>query len=338
MATYRDAGVDLDQADRHVALIADAVTSTWGPNVVGGFGGFATGVTIPDGYTSPVLMMSTDGVGTKLELARRTGRYEGVGHDLVAMCVDDLAAVGARPIAFTDYLAVGRLEPDRDTVIVASVAAACSLAGCALVGGETAEHPGVVDVGHVDLAGAALGIVEAGREIGGSLVDAGDVIIGVESPNLRSNGFSLVRAVVDGRPLDATFPGDERSVGAVLLEPSVIYAPGVLDAASTGFVHAFAHVTGGGIPGNLARVIPDGLGAEIDTGTWARPNVFNVIQHWGAVPDDEMYRVFNMGIGYLAVVASDGIDAVVDAFGTRGHPTHRIGTIVGGSSGVRLIG
>lgn len=337
MATYHDAGVDLEQADRHVAMIADAVTSTWGPNVIGGFGGFATGVTIPAGYTNPVLMMSTDGVGTKLELARLTGRYEGIGHDLVAMCVDDLAAVGARPIAFTDYLAVGHLDPDRDTVIVASVAAACSVAGCALVGGETAEHPGVVDTDHVDLAGAALGVVEAGIEIGGSFVTAGDVILGVESPNLRSNGFSLVRAVTAGRPLDEAFPGDERSVGEVLLEPSMIYAPGVLDAASTGFVRAFAHVTGGGIPGNLIRVLPDGLGAEIDTGTWVRPNVFNVIQNWGAVQDDEMYRVFNMGIGYLAVVAPDGIDAVADAFNTHGHPTHRIGTVIGGSSGVRLI-
>jgi phosphoribosylformylglycinamidine cyclo-ligase len=336
VATYREAGVDLDKADRLVDAIANTVTSTWGPNVIGGFGGFAAGVTIPDGYANPVLMMSTDGVGTKLELARRTGRYGGVGHDLVAMCVDDLAAVGARPLAFTDYLAVGRINPDRDRTIIDSVAEACSLAGCALVGGETAEHPGVVETDHVDLAGAALGVVERGAEITGSSVRAGDVIIGVRSPNLRSNGYSLVRSVLGDRSLDDPLPGDGRSIGEVLLEPSLVYAPAVLDAAGTGSVHAFAHVTGGGIPGNLARVLPDGLGAEIDPSTWTHPNVFGVIQTWGLVRDEEMYRVFNMGIGYLAVVAPDSAQAVVDIFEDRGRPAHIIGRVVEGTAAVSI--
>jgi phosphoribosylformylglycinamidine cyclo-ligase len=337
MATYREAGVDLEQADRFVEDIGPGVTATWGPNVVGGFGGFAAGVTIPEGFTRPVLMMSTDGVGTKLDLARRTGRYEGVGHDLVAMCVDDLAAAGARPIAFTDYLAVGLLSEARDRTIVESVAAACSIAGCALVGGETAEHPGVVDEDHVDLAGAALGVVELGQEITGASVSVGDAVVGVESPNLRSNGYSLVRAIVGARSLDGLFPGDERTLGEVLLEPSVVYAPAALDAAATGLVKAFAHVTGGGIPGNLARVLPAGMAAGIATRSWEAPNVFSVIQKWGSVTDDEMHRVFNMGIGYLAVTPSDGADAVVSTFASHGYPAHIIGKIEKGS-GVRLDG
>lgn len=337
MATYREAGVDLEQAERFVAGISDSVTATWGPNVVGGFGGFAAGVTIPPGFTNPVLMMSTDGVGTKLELARRTGRYEGVGHDLVAMCVDDLAAVGARPIAFTDYLAVGRIDPDRDRLIVDSVADACRRAGCALVGGETAEHPGIVDSDHVDLAGAALGVVESGQEITGKSVAAGDTIIGVESPNLRSNGFSLVRDILGSRSLDDPFPGENGSIGEVLLTPSVIYAPAVLEAATTGFVRAFAHVTGGGISGNLLRVLPEGLCADIDTKSWNRPNVFRVVQEWGGISEDEMYRVFNMGIGYLAVVAPGEVDGVIDAFDGHGHAARAVGLVGTGPTQVRML-
>lgn len=337
MATYEEAGVDLERADRFVEGIGPGVTATWGPNVVGGFGGFAAGVTIPEGYARPVLMMSTDGVGTKLDLARRTGRYEGVGHDLVAMCVDDLAAAGARPIAFTDYLAVGKLNEVRDRTIVDSVAAACSIAGCALVGGETAEHPGVVDEDHVDLAGAALGVVELGGEITGSSVAPGDVVVGVESPNLRSNGYSLVRAIIGERSLDDPFPGEQRSTGEVLLDPSVVYSPAVLAAAGTGLIRAFAHVTGGGIPGNLSRVLPSGTAAAIATRSWEVPNVFSVIQKWGSIAHDEMYRVFNMGIGYLAVTTTDGADAVTAVFESRGHRAHVIGMIEEGS-GVRLDG
>ncbi|MDF1594765.1 MAG: phosphoribosylformylglycinamidine cyclo-ligase [Acidimicrobiia bacterium] len=336
MATYREAGVDLEQAERFVAGISESVTATWGPNVVGGFGGFAAGVTIPAGYTNPVLMMSTDGVGTKLEVARRTRRYEGVGHDLVAMCVDDLAAVGARPIAFTDYLAVGRIDSDRDRLIVSSVAHACVLAGCALVGGETAEHPGIVDSDHVDLAGAALGVVESGKEITGTSVAAGDTIIGVESPNLRSNGYSLVRKILGSRSLDDPFPGEDGSIGEVLLSPSVIYAPAVLEAATTGFVRAFVHVTGGGISGNLLRVLPEGLCADIDMNSWERPNVFGVVQEWGGISEDEMFRVFNMGIGYLAIVAPGEVEAVVAAFDAHGHSARAVGRVGPGPTQVRL--
>ncbi len=336
MATYRESGVDLEAADRLVAGINSVVTATWGAQVVGGFGGFAAGVTLPSGYRRPVLMMSTDGVGTKLELARRTGRYEGVGRDLVAMCVDDLAAAGASPIAFTDYLAVGRIDPERDRTIVASVAQACSMAGCALVGGETAEHPGVVDDDHVDLAGAALGVVELGSEITGADIRDGDVIIGVASPNLRSNGFSLVRAILGDRPLNDPFPGEDRTVADVLLEPSIIYAPAVLESVATGFIRGLVHVTGGGITGNLGRVLPKGLEGVVDAGSWPVPAVFDTIQQWGTISNQEMYRVFNMGIGYLAVVDPDGVDFVSSAFLDHGHGVHTVGRIGRGTRGAIL--
>ncbi|MDH3397384.1 MAG: AIR synthase related protein, partial [Acidimicrobiia bacterium] len=196
MSTYRDSGVDLEAAGEFVAQIGPAVQATWNDRVVGGFGGFAAGIRIPSGYERPVLMMSTDGVGTKIELARMTDLIKGLGFDLVAMCIDDLAAVGARPLAFTDYLAVGSLQPERDRVLIESIAAACLAAGCALLGGETAEHPGAMPVHAFDLAGTALGIVEEDQEVTGASIQKGDLVIGVESPNLRSNGFSLVRAVL----------------------------------------------------------------------------------------------------------------------------------------------
>ena len=236
MTTYGEAGVDLEGADRHVEAIANPVTATWTEDVIGNFGGFAAGVTIPAGYREPVLMMSTDGVGTKLELARRAGRWDGVGQDLVAMCVDDLAAVGARPLGFVDYLAVGALNAARDRVIVESVAAACAIAGCPLLGGETAEHPGVMEPDAVDLAGAVMGIVERGQELRPTLVAEGDVVVGLVSPNLRSNGFSLVRALfgdeIDKKPVAAVAAGEEvlaavaaQIVAAVAAEQAIVFAP-----------------------------------------------------------------------------------------------------------------
>lgn len=302
MTSYSEAGVDLDAADRHIDAIADSVIATWTDQVVGGFGGFAAGVRIPKGYDDPVLMMSTDGVGTKLEIARRTGLWEGVGFDLVAMCVDDLAAAGAISIGFVDYLAVGSLQPERDQSIVASVAAACAEAGCPLLGGETAEHPGVMGHDAVDLAGAAVGVVKDGEELSGANVTAGDVVVGLKSPNLRSNGFTLVRAVL----------GDEVEDHAeTLLEPSVIYAPAVVKAVASGGVHAGAHVTGGGLAANLGRVIPDGLGVTLDTTSWVRPAVFDLIADRG-VEESEMRRTFNLGVGFCLVVSSSAVDPVME--------------------------
>lgn len=323
MTSYRDAGVDLDGASRHVANISDVVRSTWTEDVVGPFGGFAAGIEIPSGYDNPVLMMSTDGVGTKLSLARRVGVWDGVGADLVAMCVDDLAAVGAEPLGFVDYMAVGSLRPERDTAIVRSVARACREAGCALLGGETAEHPDVMELDAVDLAGAVMGVVEKGQELGPHLATDGDVIVGLLSPNLRSNGFSLVRMVL----------GDDiENHAAVLLEPSIIYSPAVLEAVATGGVHAAAHITGGGIAGNLARVIPRGLGAIVDTSTWQIPAVFDLVSDRG-VSQDEMFSTFNMGIGFCIVVERGAANDVLAAVG-RHHPTV-IGRITSGG-GVTL--
>ncbi len=323
MTSYRDAGVDLEAAEGHVRRIASAVTSTWSSEVVGGFGGFAAGITLPPGYTEPVLMLSTDGVGTKLELARRAGRWDGVGYDLVAMGVDDLAAVGARAIAFVDYLAVGTINAERDAAIVASIARACADIGCALLGGETAEHPGVMPPEAVDLAGTALGIVEKGEELGPHRVVEGDVVMGLRSPNLRSNGFSLVRTVLGDRVKDHL---------EALLEPSVIYSPSVLEAIAAGGVHAAAHITGGGIAANLSRALPEGLGVTIDTGAWDPPEVFAVVASAG-VEEPEMFSTFNMGIGFVLVVEPDAVQPVTEA--VAHHDPVIMGTVAPGA-GVKL--
>jgi phosphoribosylformylglycinamidine cyclo-ligase len=320
---YRQAGVDLGGAERHVRSIASPVTSTWTEDVVGDFGGFAAGVTIPPGYSDPVLMMSTDGVGTKLELARRAGSWEGVGFDLVAMCVDDLAAVGARPIGFVDYLAVGALDPERDRAIVESVATACRQAGCPLLGGETAEHPGVMAPDAVDLAGSVMGVVERGSELGPHRVAEGDVVVGLSSPNLRSNGFSLVRAVF-GEEVDGHIE--------TLLAASVIYSPAVLAALEAGGVHAAAHITGGGLTGNLVRALPSGLGARIDPWTWERPPVFDLVADRG-VPEPDMWSTFNMGIGFCLVVDPRHVDDVLKRLSN--HDARIIGE-VGTGEGVTL--
>jgi phosphoribosylformylglycinamidine cyclo-ligase len=318
MTSYREAGVDLDGADRHVANISSVVTATWAANVTGGFGGFAAGVEIPDGYRRPVLMMSVDGVGTKLELARRGDRWEGVGNDLVAMCVDDLAAIGARPIGFVDYLAVGALDEDRDLAIVSSIAAACRVAGCPLLGGETAEHPGVMTPEAVDLAGAVMGVVEHGDELGQHRVSAGDRLIGLRSPNLRSNGFSLIRSLF-ADSLDEHLDD--------FLEPSVIYSPAVLKAIATGAVHSAAHITGGGLVGNIPRALPRSLGASVDTRTWTTPTVFQIVAAKG-VNQDDMFRTFNMGIGFCLVVDPGGVDDVLQA--TSEHEPTLIGAVTSG--------
>jgi phosphoribosylformylglycinamidine cyclo-ligase len=326
MTTYRAAGVDLEGADRHVASIAPLVTATWGPAVVGGFGGFAAGVELPEGYRRPVLMMSTDGVGTKLELARRTGIWDGVGSDLVAMCVDDLAAVGALPLAFVDYLAVGALQPERDSAIVGSIARACRDAGAALVGGETAEHPGVMGADQVDLAGAALGVVEKGEEITGSSIQPGDAIIALGSPNLRSNGFSLVRRVFEGADLDGEI-SDGTTLGQALLSPSVVYAPAATAAVETGAVHGMAHITGGGIPGNLARPLPEGLRAVVDRSAWEIPPVFGMVQERGRITDEAMFETFNMGLGFCVFAPPDRSGELIGLFEGMGHGATAVGVV-----------
>lgn len=322
MTAYQRSGVNLEEADRHTTSIAPIVTATWNERVVGGFGGFAAGLTLPGGYTEPVLMLTTDGVGTKLELARRFNRWEGVGFDLVAMVVDDLAAVGASPLAVVDYMAVGALDPLRDAVIISSIAAACKEAGCALLGGETAEHPGVMEPGQVDLAATALGVLEKGAELGSHRVKAGDVVIGLSSPNLRSNGFSLVRAVIGDRRPEESVEGHH--LGDLLMDASVIYSPRVLQAVATGKVHAAAHITGGGLIANLARVMPEGCEVAIDFAAWRPPPAFALIAEWGHIPSTEMHAVLNMGIGFCLVVASGDAREVIEV---SGHDARIIGEV-----------
>jgi phosphoribosylformylglycinamidine cyclo-ligase len=277
-------------------------------------------------------MMSTDGVGTKAEVARRADRLEGLGSDLVAMCADDLAAAGARPIAMTDYLAVGALVPERVERIVTSVARACGEAGIALLGGETAEHPGVMEADEFDLAGAVVGVVEADGVVDGTTVASGHVVIGLESPNLRSNGFSLVRSAVLSR-IGLDSPLAEGTAAEVLLAPSVVYSPAIQHLLAAVPVAAMAHVTGGGITSNLARVLPGAVDAVIERDSWPRPPVFAEIAAIGGITEADMFTTFNMGVGFLAIVSPDDVAAAQQALGTR---THVIGTVVDGSGAARL--
>jgi len=322
LTSYREAGVDLEAGERHVHAIGAAVTSTWGPDVIGQFGGFAAGLRVPLGYRQPILMMTTDGVGTKLELARQLQLWQGVGWDLVAMVADDLAALGARPLALVDYLATGRLDPTRDTVIVESIAAACAEAQVALLGGETAEHPGVMANEQVDLAATALGVVEEEAVLGPARVRAGDVIVGLRSPNLRSNGFSLVRAIVAGRDLDE--PVGELSLGEALLAPSVIFSPAVQLVLARCEIHAAAHITGGGIPGNLPRSLPRGWGYELVG--WEAPPIFGLLSRWGGIAEADMAATFNLGIGFCLVCPPTEADNVIAA---AGHEASVIGRVTG---------
>jgi len=337
VTSYERAGVSLDAADELVDRIAWRVTSTWGGNVVGGFGGFAAGLRIPPGYENPILMMSTDGVGTKAELARHAGLLEGLGYDVVAMVADDLAAAGARPIALTDYIAVGHMDLDRIETIVESITDACNESDIALLGGETAEHPGVMGPDQFDMSATALGIVEAGDEIDPQSVTPGDVIVGVQSPNLRSNGFSLVRAIAAKHlPLDAPFPDTDIPTAHVLLEPSIVYAPSVLNLLARVRPHGLSHITGGGLPGNVMRVLPDNTRAIIERSRWEIPHVFNVLQHLGDIPPEDMFRTFNMGIGFTAIVAEEDVDATRAAFESSDLEAAVIGQIIEGTKGVEL--
>ena len=329
MTTYRESGVDLNAADELIERIRPAVTKTWNEDVVGGFGGFAAGVTIPSGYTNPVLMMSTDGVGTKAELARQAGLLDGLGWDLVAMCIDDLAAAGARPIAMTDYMAMGRINVTRVEQIVRSIADACTAAGVALLGGETAEHPRVMEANKFDLAGTALGILEGGREVDGSSIASGDVVIGIDSPNIRSNGFSLIRSVLEDAP-GIHLPIKE------LLEPSVLYTPHIMRLLEQLPVNGLAHITGGGLPGNIARILPSECNAVIDPGSWCPPAAFSAISAAGNINQKEMFRTFNMGIGFIAIVRAEHADTAVAVLSVNARNAHPIGEITHGSGRVQL--
>lgn len=335
--SYADAGVDLDAAERSVELLRPEVARTRRPEVLGSIGGFGGLFAFdPSRYREPVLVSGADGVGTKVELARRLGVLDTVGRDLVAMVVDDLVVTGAAPLFLNDYLAVGRLDADRVAEIVRGVADGCVEAGCALVGGETAEHPGLLAEDAFDLAGFGVGVVERDSILGPDRVVPGDALVALAASGLHANGFSLVRHLLDTGRLDIDRDYDlGRPVGAALLEPTRIYAPHCLALAATVDVHALCHVTGGGIPGNLPRVLPVGLGARVDTSTWQRPALLRLLAEIGPVGEQELWRTFNGGVGMLAVIPPAACERAVGLLGDRGVEAWRCGEVVAGE-GVAL--
>ncbi len=342
--TYAAAGVDIDAADRAVDAMRDLVASTADrPGVIGTIGGFGGMFEVPGGYRRPVLVSSTDGVGTKMAVAMATGRFDTIGIDLVAMCVDDLVCCGARPLFFLDYQLLGRVDPEQVRALMTGIAAGCRVAGCAIVGGELAEHPGLLAPGEVDLAGFAVGIVERDRIIDGpAATRPGDVLIGLPSPGLRSNGYSLARRALlehEERPLDgpAWDGAAEWTLADELLRPSVIYAPAVLALVEAVDVHAVAHITGGGLPGNVVRVLGAGVDAVFDRSRWVTPRIFAEIQRAGQVDDDEMARVFNLGLGMIVAVDQADVGATLKILGTADQDALQVGHLEAGERRVRLI-
>jgi phosphoribosylformylglycinamidine cyclo-ligase len=339
--TYEGAGVSISAGEEAVERIKAKVRSTFRPEVIGDIGGFGGLFGFDAGrYREPVLVSSTDGVGTKALIAQAAGRFDTIGVDLVAMCVDDLVCQGAEPLFFLDYIAVGRLDPDHIEQLVEGVAEGCRQAGCALIGGEMAEHPGAMEPGEFDLVGFSVGVVERDRLITGQLVEPGDVLIGLPSPSLRSNGYSLARRIlfdVAGRSLDEpAYAGAHHTLADELLEPSVVYAPAVLALLRAVDVRAVAHITGGGIPGNLNRVLPARADAVVDRSSWESPRIFGELQRLGQVSDDEMAKVFNLGIGMIAVVPEAESYKALDVLRAEGQRAMVIGSITTGSGQVQL--
>jgi phosphoribosylformylglycinamidine cyclo-ligase len=337
--TYKDAGVDIDAGNEAVRRMRSHVRSTFRPEVltdIGGFGGlFALDV---QKYRQPVLVSGADGVGTKLKVAFLANRHDTIGQDAVAMCVNDILVQGAEPLFFLDYLAVGKLDPAKVAEIVGGVAAGCRLAGCALIGGETAEMPGFYPEGEYDLAGFAVGVADRDKIIDGSGTRAGDTVIGLPSSGLHSNGFSLARKVLlekSGWTVDRHIPELGKTLGDELLTPTRIYVRSLLQVMAEIDVCGMAHITGGGLPENLPRCLPAGLGARLDRSAWAVPPVFALLQQMGGVPEDDMFRTFNMGIGFTLVVKKEDTDRAMAALRQAGEEPLILGEVAAGE-GVRL--
>jgi phosphoribosylformylglycinamidine cyclo-ligase len=329
--TYKDAGVDIDAGEALVKRIAPLAAKTRIPEQLGGVGGFAGLCGLPAGLEDPVLVSGTDGVGTKLKLAFALDVHDTIGIDLVAMCVNDIITVGAKPLFFLDYFATGKLDVDRAEAVIAGIAEGCRQAGCALLGGETAELPGFYAGGEYDLAGFAVGVVDRKDILDGKSAAEGDVLLALESSGLHSNGYSLARKALfdaDALPYDAVLPELNRPLGEALLAPTKIYAKAIRAALDAGGVHAIAHITGGGIPGNLPRVLPEGVGAEIVEASFPRPPIFDVIQKRAEVEAPEMRRTFNLGAGMILAVAPERADDVARALAEAGETAHRIGVLV----------
>jgi len=328
--TYRDAGVDIDEGDRLVELIKPLARPTLRKEVLAGIGGFG-GLFALDlaRWKEPVLVSGTDGVGTKLKVAFAADRHATVGIDLVAMCVNDVAVVGAEPLFFLDYFATGKLSADQAAEVVKGIAEGCRQAGCALIGGETAELPGFYARGEYDLAGFAVGCVERSRILDGRSVAPGDAVLGIASSGLHSNGYSLARkALLDRHPLDWAPPElGGRTLAEALLEPTRIYAKDVLALLAAVPVKSLAHVTGGGLPGNVPRNLPDGTKAVLDARRWPRPPIFDLVQREGEVPWDDMLLTFNMGLGLVAVLAPSDVPAAQQLLASRGLASWPVGGI-----------
>jgi len=353
-SAYRKAGVDIDAGERAVELMRAHVESTRRPGAIGrlgGFGGFGGAFSIPDGYREPLLIASTDGVGTKTAIASAVGRFDTIGLDLVAMCADDVVCTGAEPLAFLDYVAVGRLDPVDVAELVGGVAAGCREAGAELVGGETAEHPGVLDAREFDLAGCCIGVVERSRRIDGSAAKAGDVIVGLASSGLHANGFSLVRALIAQWDLDLAEPYQARlrrtlgdvatdrllaaapnesmaKLGDILLTPTRIYARAVLAAREVADIHGLAHITGGGLPGNVPRALPDHLAARLDPARWSMPSVMLLFGALGGLDEAELRATFNGGVGMVAIVPRVDVAAAIAVLAERGIAALVVGEVI----------
>ncbi|MEU2776141.1 phosphoribosylformylglycinamidine cyclo-ligase [Streptomyces sp. NPDC007162] len=345
-ASYAAAGVDIEAGDRAVELMKEWVKKTRRPEVLGGLGGFAGlfDASALKNYERPLLASATDGVGTKVDIARQLGVYDTIGHDLVAMVMDDIVVCGAEPLFMTDYICVGKVHPERVAAIVKGIAEGCVLAGCALVGGETAEHPGLLGADDFDVAGAGTGVVEADRLLGADRIRTGDAVIAMASSGLHSNGYSLVRHVLlnqAGLALDARIEDLGRTLGEELLEPTKIYSLDCLALMRTAEVHAFSHVTGGGLAANLARVIPDHLHAIVDRATWTPGPIFDLVGRTGDVERLELEKTLNMGVGMIAIVPQGSVDVALTTLADRGVEAWVAGEITergAHTTGAELVG
>ncbi|HET9679272.1 MAG TPA: phosphoribosylformylglycinamidine cyclo-ligase [Gammaproteobacteria bacterium] len=335
--TYRDAGVDIDAGESLIERIKPAASRTRRPEVLAGLGGFGGLFELPAGYQQPVLVSGTDGVGTKLKLAIELGRHESVGIDLVAMCVNDIIVQGAEPLFFLDYYATGKLSVDVAADVINGIADGCSQAGCALIGGETAEMPGMYAAGDYDLAGFTVGVVEKAKLIDGRKVEDGDIILGLTSSGAHSNGYSLIRKVLEvsnANPAKTQLAG--KPLADWLMAPTRIYVKPTLALLQQIDVHALAHITGGGLTDNLPRVLPPNLGARLNPATWERSALFNWLQENGNISDIEMHRTFNCGIGMCVIVKPDDASAARKLLENAGETVAAIGTVVAGIDGVQF--
>jgi phosphoribosylformylglycinamidine cyclo-ligase len=340
-STYEAAGVDIAAGERAVQLMKSRVAASRRPEVVDDASGFA-GLFDASAflkYRRPLLATSTDGVGTKVDLARRLGSYDTIGHDLVGMVIDDLVVCGAEPLFMTDYIACGKVVPERIADIVGGIAQACALAGCALVGGETAEHPGLLEPDEFDLAGAGTGVVEADRLLGPERVVVGDVVLALASSGIHSNGYSLVRHILaaSSLSLESEIAEFGRTVGEELLTPTRIYALDCLALIEAGDVHAFSHITGGGLAANLARSLPGTADAVLRRSSWTPPPIFSVLQAHGEVAQPDMDKTFNMGVGMAAIVAPEAVEGALGLLAARGVPAWTIGEVTQGTGAARLV-